>query len=119
MDYRIEYRAPSLGLWFQLIAQQIPMYQSKSNNPYEKGIWANYLKEYPDNWVFNFRLSKSLWWGSEVSLYVNNFLDDRGIYEVPWQRQYYPETDSWGRKVYWSRNNAIFWGLEFSTRFDF
>lgn len=119
MDYRIEYRARSLGFWFQLIAQQIPIYQSKSNNPYEKGIWANYLKEYPDNWVFNFRLSKSLWWGSEVSLYVNNFLDDRGIYEVPWERQYYPETDSWGRKVYWSRNNAVFWGFEFSTKFDF
>jgi hypothetical protein len=119
MDYRIEYRARSLGLWFQFIAQQIPFYHKKDNNPYEKGIWANYLKKYPDNWVFNFRLSKSLCWGSEVSLYVNNFLDDRGIYEVPWLRQYYPETDSWGRKVYQSRNNAIFWGFEFSTKLDF
>ncbi|HDQ00644.1 MAG TPA: hypothetical protein ENN22_15875 [bacterium] len=119
IDYRIEYRAKSLGLWFQMIAQQIPMYQLKSNNPYEKGIWANYLRKYPNNWVFNFRLSKSLWWGSEVSLYVNNFIDDRGIYEVPWRRQYYPDTGTWGRKVYQSRNNSIFWGFEFSTKFDF
>lgn len=119
IDYRLEYRARSLGLWFQFIAQQIPLYQTKDNNPYEKGIWARYLKKYPKNWVFNFRLSKSLWWGSEVSLYVNNFLDDRGIYEVPWLRQYYPETDSWGNKTYKSRNNAIFWGFEFSTKFDF
>ncbi|MBN1350501.1 TonB-dependent receptor plug domain-containing protein [candidate division KSB1 bacterium] len=119
VDYQLEYRARQLGLWMQFIAQQIPVYQTKSNNPYEKGIFANYLNDYPNNWVFNFRLSKSLWWDSEVSLYVNNFLDDRGIYEVPWMRQYYPETNSWGRKVYSSRNNPVFWGFEFSTRFDF
>lgn len=119
IDYRLEYRSELLGLWFQFIAQQIPLYQTKSNNPYQKGIWANYLKKYPDNWVFNFRLSKSLWWGSEISLYVNNFLDDRGIYEVPWLRDYYPQTDSWGRKVFNSRNNPIFWGFEFSTKLDF
>jgi hypothetical protein len=119
IDYSFEYRAKSLGLWLQFIIHQIPTYQIKSNNPYQKGIWANYLREYPNNWVFNFRLSKSLWWNSEISLYVNNFLDDRGIYEVPWNRQYYPNTNSWGRKVYSARNNAIFWGFEFSTKFDF
>ncbi|NOZ60503.1 MAG: TonB-dependent receptor [Calditrichaeota bacterium] len=119
IDYRLEYRAKGLGLWFQFIAQQIPLYQSKSNNPYEKGLWANYLYNYPNNWVFNFRLSKSLWWKSEISLYVNNFLDDRGVYEAPWLQQYYPETGVWGRKVYLTRNNSIFWGFEFSTKFDF
>jgi len=119
VDYRLEYRARSLGLWFQFIAQQLPLYQKKDNDPYEKGLWANYTEDYPNNWVFNFRLSKSLWWGSEVSLYVNNFIDDRGIYEVPWERTYYPETDSWGRKIYRSKNNSIFWGFEFSTKFDF
>ena len=119
VDYRLEYRARELGLWFQFIAQQIPLYQSKSNNPYEKGLWANYQYDYPNNWVFNFRLSKSLWWKSEISLYVNNFLDDRGVFEAPWLRPYYPDTKTWGRKVYITRNNSIFWGFEFSTKFDF
>ena len=119
IDYRLEYRSKTLGFWFQLIAHQTAISQTKSNNPYDKGFWANYLRKYPDNWVFSFRLSKSLWWGSEISLYVNNFIDDRGVYEVPWLREYYPDSGSWGRKVYATRNNPIFWGLEFSTKFDF
>ncbi len=119
IDYRFEYRARELGLWFQFIAQQIPLDEHKSNNPYERGMWANYRYKLPNNWVFNFRLSKSLWGKSEVSFYVNNFLDERGVYEAPWERVYYPDTGTWGRKVYLTRNGPIFWGFEFSTKFDF
>ena len=62
---------------------------------------------YPNKWIFNIRLSKSLFKGAEVSLYVNNFLDDRAFYE----QQKYPGH-------YRSRNPEIFYGIEFSMLMD-
>ncbi len=62
---------------------------------------------YPNKWIYNFRVSKSLFSGAEMSLYVNNFLDDRAFYED----QKYP-----GR--YHSRNPEIFYGIEFSVVAD-
>ena len=62
---------------------------------------------YPNKWLFNIRVSKSLFKGAEVSLFVNNFLDDRAFYE----NQRYPG-------YYRSRNPEIFYGMEFSMLID-
>ena len=62
---------------------------------------------YPDKWIFNIRASKSLFKGAEVSLYVNNFLDDRAFYE-----------DQKYSGHYKSRNPEIFYGIEFSILMD-
>jgi len=63
--------------------------------------------KYPNKWIFNVRVSKSLFTGVEVSLYVNNFLDDRAFYEDPKHPGYY-----------YSRNPEIFYGIEFSMLMD-
>jgi hypothetical protein len=52
-------------------------------------------------------VSKSLFKGAEVSLYVNNVLDDRAVYENPRLPGYY-ETG----------NPEIFYGIEFSMLMD-
>lgn len=62
---------------------------------------------YPNKWLFNIRVSKALFKGAEVSLFVNNFLDDRAFYED----QRYPG-------YYRSRNPEIFYGMEFSMLID-
>lgn len=67
--------------------------------------WMTYI--YPNKWIFNIRVSKSLFKGAEVSLYVNNFLDDRAFYED----QKYPGQ-------YRSRNPEIFYGIEISMLMD-
>jgi len=62
---------------------------------------------YPNKWLFNVRVSKSLFRGAEVSLFVNNFLDDRAFYED----QRYPG-------YYLSANPEIFYGMEISMLID-
>ena len=61
------------------------------------------LKKYPAKWIFNIRVSKSLFKGAEISLYVNNFLDDRAYCESFTN----PER-------YYARNPEIFYGIECS-----
>ena len=62
---------------------------------------------YPNKWLFNIRVSKSLFEGAEVSLYVNNFLDNRAFYE-----------DHKSPGKYYMRNPEIFYGMEFSMLLD-
>lgn len=63
--------------------------------------------QYPNKWIFNIRVSKSLFKGGEISLYVNNFLDDRAFYE---DQKYHGS--------YRARNPEIFYGIEFSIMKD-
>lgn len=63
--------------------------------------------DYLSKWVFNARVSKSLFNGAEISLFVNNFLDDRAVYEDPRQPGYYR-----------TANPEIFYGIEFSMLMD-
>ncbi len=62
---------------------------------------------YPDKWLINVRVSKSLFRGAELSLYVNNVLNDRAFYEDP----YHPG-------FYYPGNPEIFYGIEFSMVID-
>ncbi|MCU0644562.1 MAG: TonB-dependent receptor, partial [bacterium] len=63
--------------------------------------------DYPSKWIFNVRVSKSLFKGAEVSLFVNNFLDDRAVFEDPRLPGYYR-----------TANPEIFYGIEFSMLMD-
>ena len=64
-------------------------------------------KKYKSKWLLNMSMSKSLFNGAEVSLFVNNFWDDRAIQENP---------QSPGEFI--ERNPEIFYGIEFSMMMD-
>ncbi len=61
----------------------------------------------PDRWLVNFRVSKELWKGTEVSFFVNNLWDSRPLYRLK-------RTDA-STVSYEVRNPALFFGLEFSS----
>ncbi|MCD4691417.1 MAG: hypothetical protein K8R79_00765, partial [Calditrichales bacterium] len=58
-----------------------------------------------DNWLFSIVASKSLFKGAEISIFVENILNDRA---------YYIDRDEYYR----SRNPEIFWGIAFSSKLD-
>jgi len=64
-------------------------------------------KKYKSKWLLNLSMSKSLFRGAEVSLFVNNFWDDRAIQESPQNPGNFIE-----------RNPQIFYGIEFSMIVD-
>jgi hypothetical protein len=61
----------------------------------------------PSVWLVNLRVSKELWPGTELSFFVNNFLNNRPLYR---SRRTDPLTYSYER-----RNPAIYYGLELSA----
>jgi len=65
----------------------------------------------PNKWLFNLKVSKSLWKGAAVSFYVNNFFNNRPLYKL--QRSS-PAAPSYER-----RNPDIFYGIDFSTTLNF
>lgn len=62
---------------------------------------------YPSKWLINFRISKSLFHGAELSFYVNNLFNNRAYYRDPDN----PER-------YYAGNPEIFYGIEFSMVID-
>lgn len=66
------------------------------------------VEERPNKWIFNVKVSKSLYKGAEVSLFVNNVFDDRALYRVVRSSTPY----------YQRRNPEIFYGVEFSMLLD-
>ena len=61
----------------------------------------------PNKWLFNVKVSKSLWSGAAISFFVNNFFNNRPLYKYSRRS---PTSPSYQR-----RNPAIFYGLEFHT----
>ncbi len=104
LDFRMSYKARSLGIWVSLWAQSVvyEKFQSYTAHPYY--WWENNRMHYPPKTVYNVTVSKSLWRGAEVSFYVNNFLDDRNLYEHPYLHSYS------------ERTSKIFYGFKLSTR---
>ncbi len=120
MDYKLTYISQRFGLWLTLEAQHIPLshkqriYNGNSGLVNIDGVdyeftqpmsdwYDNVVYDYGEKWVFNFRLSKSLFTNTEVSLYINNVFDDR----AKWRNPY---TDSIRY-----HNSPIFYGLEMSA----
>jgi hypothetical protein len=114
LDYSIDYKAKPLGVWIKITAQQHPLDWSKSlsytgistyNNQWQKYADVRGFDVKGDYWLFNLQLSKSLYWGSEISLRVNNFPDNWGYVYDPYQN-------------YWTaKNSPLYFSFEFSTTF--
>ncbi len=122
INYYVKYTNKDLGLWVTLRAEQLFLSRSQAFNlkPVdiskltEKAIES---REYYESiiaqtgkWLFSINVSKSLFPGAEVSFYVNNFLDDLGIW-----RHY---NVAKGYTIERKRNPDLFYGLEFSMIID-
>lgn len=120
VDYQINYINNRLGVWVTLEAQQIPLenrktiYKTPAYTLVVDGIprlWHQGMSYYYDRyvvssggrWLFNFRITKSLTQNAEVSLFVNNVLDDR----APWRNL---------QGYIYELNTPIFYGMEVSAQ---
>jgi len=84
-------------------------------------LYANLKRVYPDYyaitenrsniWLFNLRVSKALWRGSEVSFFVNNMFNSHPLYR---RKRTAPETYSYTRL-----NPDLFFGIEASSALDY
>ncbi|HHJ52827.1 MAG TPA: TonB-dependent receptor [Caldithrix abyssi] len=131
INYKIDYIAKTLGIWLTVKAQQVlwDMSLLKSNpvkearGYYEDGknipidaetshlmgldksysIYDITVSARPnDKWLFSVVVSKSLFRGAEISLFVDNILNDRAYY-----------VNRLGS--YSARNPEMFWGIAFSA----
>ncbi len=143
INYRFEVQAKDLGIWLTLHVQQklmeidgrrkydaiypigyfntsgeivwIPE-NEQADNKYEairRTVYPYdlYEEDKPNKWLFNLKVSKGLWKGASVSFYVNNFFNNQPLYQIQRSSPISP--------VYERRNPSIFYGLDFSTAFDF
>ncbi|NWF90026.1 MAG: TonB-dependent receptor [Ignavibacteriaceae bacterium] len=65
----------------------------------------------PNKWLFNVKVSKSLWKGASISFYVNNFFNNQPLYKR--------QRSSDASPIYDRRNPDIFYGIDFSSTLDF
>ncbi len=136
VNYYLDYFARPLSIWVTLSAQNVMLARYRSYPPStnyhalgfhsihgatyiskaeaEKydlmrhpGPLAEEIIKVPGNkWLFSLNVSKSLFSGSELSLYVINFLNDLSWYISPYTGRYR------------SRNPQIYYGIEFSSELD-
>jgi outer membrane receptor protein involved in Fe transport len=69
--------------------------------------WDLNEEDRPNKWLVNLKVTKSLWAGSAISFYVNNFLNNRPLYA---NKRSNPNTPTYDR-----RNIDIFYGIEFHS----
>ncbi len=135
VNYFIDYMAKSLEIWVTLSAQNVPLdrsqYYPPGTNLHAVGFTSIYgttylspaeaeayklmrqpasydvriIKVPGDKWLFSLNVSKALFPGSELSLYVINIFNDYSFY-----------LDTNG--LYLARNPEIFYGIEFSLQLD-
>ena len=123
IDYQLNYISKRLGVWITFDLQHVPMehrktiYNSNSimkdvDDLEEQKLFFQGMTYWYDSAVystggrtlFNFRFTKSLSQKTELSLYINNVLNDRGKWVNPFTdriSEYNPE---------------IYYGLEISTQ---
>jgi outer membrane receptor for ferrienterochelin and colicin len=65
----------------------------------------------PNKWLFNLKVSKSLWKGASISFYVNNFFNNQPLYKR--------QRSSTASPIYDRRNPDIFYGIDFSSTLNF
>ncbi|MCX6149808.1 MAG: carboxypeptidase-like regulatory domain-containing protein [Ignavibacteriales bacterium] len=116
-NYLIRYTLPKLGLWVTFRAEQIvfernqfyslePMDFTKLNTSEQLNFnFDREMRRKNSKWLLDINISKSLFTGSEISFYVNNFIDDSAV----WQYSSSPTTISEIK-----RNPPIYYGIEFS-----
>jgi len=82
VSYYAHYTSPQLGAWLTLTFQHFLFDQSKLVDSYPdsgdewKGMWY----EYPDYWMVNFSMTKSLVKSFSFSLYIRNLLYEEARY---------------------------------------
>lgn len=64
----------------------------------------------PNKFLFNLKVSKSLWKGAAISFFVNNFLNNRPLYSSNRRSPNFPS--------YTRRNPEIFYGIEFHSSLE-
>jgi len=121
LDYRVNYISQRLGVWITAEVQHIPLdkyqYLYHSNSTMKDINGTDYLFyqgmsywydrepiDYGSRWIMNFRLTKSITEGTELSMYINNVFDDRAVWGNPYT----------GKK--YERNPNIFFGVEVSSQ---
>ena len=135
INYSVDYISAALGIWFTLKAQQVVWDQNlrmihpqesargyykdgehipidaetsrlmeldRSFDPLSVSVDKSRNK---NKWLFSIVASKSLFKGAEISLFVDNILNDRAYY-----------LNRYGN--YTSRNPEMFWGMAFSSKID-
>ncbi|MCF7832400.1 MAG: TonB-dependent receptor [Candidatus Marinimicrobia bacterium] len=122
LDGQISYLNQRFGLWVTMDVQYTPFYKRQKifssvgveqTNEYGDA-YINYqgmsywydaeMFNYTGQWLMNLRLSKSLGNNAEVSLYINNFFDNRATYVSPFT----------GSQI--NLNSPIYYGLEMSVQ---
>ncbi len=123
IDYQLNYISKRLGVWITFDLQHVPLEHRKTiyngnsrmkdvDDLEEQKLFYQGMTKWYDSAVyatggrtlFNFRLTKSLSQKTELSLYINNVLNDRGKWVNPFTdriTEYNPE---------------IYYGLEISTQ---
>jgi outer membrane receptor protein involved in Fe transport len=122
LDGQVSYLNQRFGLWVTMDVQYTPfykrqyIYQSSSyetineygdSYDYYQGLsywYDSEIQSYTGQWLINLRISKSLGNNAEVSLYINNFFDNRATYVSP-----YTGSQS-------NLNSPIYYGLEMSVK---
>lgn len=122
LDAQVSYLNQRYGLWVTMDLQYTPFYQKQkrfssggfeSSNEYGDAYiyyqgmsyWYDAeINNYTGQWLINLRLSKSLGNNTEVSLYINNFFDNRATYVSPYTGSQF------------NLNSPIYYGLEMSVQ---
>lgn len=122
LEGQASYLNQRFGLWVTMDVQYTPYYKKKYiyesvgkeeiNNygdpyMYYQGMSSWYdaeVQSYTGQWLLNLRISKSLSNNAEVSLYINNFFDNRATWVSPY-------TD-----LQFNLNSPIYYGLEMSVK---
>lgn len=122
LDGQVSYINQRFGVWVTMDMQYTPFYQRRYI--YESGSFEDlneyaepyihyqgmsywydaYMIRYTGQWLINLRISKSLTPNAEVSLYINNFFDNRATFVNP-----YTESEL-------DLNSPIYYGLEMSIQ---
>ncbi|MBN2008944.1 TonB-dependent receptor [candidate division KSB1 bacterium] len=117
VDYRLDWRIRKAKLWFQALIHHFPLEETWESPLIETGLWSGKVRSYPQSWIMNIRLTKQLWEHTEVSIFVNNVLDDYGEFEAIWDRSINVTANNLVEKSYIERHQPIFWGMKWSTSF--
>ncbi|MDZ7763809.1 MAG: TonB-dependent receptor [Melioribacteraceae bacterium] len=86
--------------------------EQRNNEKYSvlnKKVPSHQLRDerFPNLWLINLKVSKSLWDGAAISFFVNNFFNNNPLYRRNRSSDITP--------TYERRNPAIFYGMEFQT----
>jgi len=93
-------------IFIQEVERNLPKYQELKRSV---ELFELNEEDRPNIWLFNLKVSKSLWQGTSVSFFVNNFFNNRPMYML---KRRSPSLPSFER-----RNPPIFYGMELNLTY--